>query len=239
MAAVALLRSVASKITRAPPTLNRPLLARGLHGGARLGLRGSLPQPPTSSESRFVLGAAPAAGLRSLTATLPTPHHRLLHERGLRSRSRRSPNSGVFGSTPPPNSRTDIIRTTITKATNGFVAVTLLVVVIYMYGRLLPALDRLGDKFDALKREKSNLIDILTQAIEAMELLLPEVNDKEPVGETGKGVVDNLEEAHRHFKELEAAIKNIEAEIPELKDLQAKITKLKTELESVHSKRKV
>ncbi|CAO1946058.1 unnamed protein product [Urochloa humidicola] len=67
------------------------------------------------------------------------------------------------------------IRTALTKITNGFVYATLLITVIYMYGRMLPALDSLGDKFKALSRQRSNLIDMLTQAIEAMELLLPEV----------------------------------------------------------------
>ncbi|CAO2178179.1 unnamed protein product [Urochloa humidicola] len=112
-----------------------------------------------------------------------------------------------------------------------------------MYDRMLPALDSLGVKFEALSRDRSNLIDMLTQAIEAMELLPVCVqhgcDNKEPVGETGKGMVDNLEEAHRHFKELEAAIKDREAEIPEIKNLQSKVTKLKIALESVRSERKV
>ncbi|CAN6232107.1 unnamed protein product [Urochloa humidicola] len=238
MAAAALLRSVASKMARAPPMHSRPLLARGLHGGARFELGGSLPQPPNSNEqlrgSRFVFGAAAAAGLRPFTTKfarpLPTPHHGLFLERGLHSRT--SPNSGVFGSTPPPpppNSKTDM-RTTLNKAGIGFACVTLLVIMIYMYARLLPALDGLRDKFEALSRERSNLKHILTHAIEAMELLAEG-------GETGNGMVGNIDEAHRHFKELEDAIKDMEAEIPD--DLQAEMAKLKIALEKVRSQRKV
>jgi len=51
MAAVALLRSVASKMARAPPMHRRPLLARGLHAGARSEAAASgYTLPPASNE---------------------------------------------------------------------------------------------------------------------------------------------------------------------------------------------
>jgi len=51
MAAVALLRSVASEMARAPPMHHRPLLARGLHAGARSEAGASgYTLPPASNE---------------------------------------------------------------------------------------------------------------------------------------------------------------------------------------------
>ncbi|KAG2662363.1 hypothetical protein PVAP13_1KG524808 [Panicum virgatum] len=76
MAAVALLRSVASKMARAPPMHRRPLLARGLHAGARSEAAASgYALPPASNEQ---------ARLRSVLTKLaraPPPRHRLLPRR--------------------------------------------------------------------------------------------------------------------------------------------------------------
>ncbi|CAN6295805.1 unnamed protein product [Urochloa humidicola] len=253
MAAAALLRSVASKIARAPQTHHRPLLARGFHGGARSG--NSLPSPPTSNEQgrghRFVVRMAAASSLRSLATKLavqpPPPHHRLLHQRGLHSRT--SPNSGASGYTPEPSSKMDF-RTTFAKAATGVVNVTLFGSVIYVCGRLVHVLYKLGDKLEARSRERLKVNGILTETVEAIEHILSEDLSTTTISEDqsmqslghgkqpGKERVSGLEKAHGHL-ELEAAVNILQAEIDELKNLTAEISKRRIELESARSEGKV
>ncbi|CAN6295807.1 unnamed protein product [Urochloa humidicola] len=187
MAAAALLRSVASKIARAPQTHHRPLLARGFHGGARSG--NSLPSPPTSNED---------------------------------------------------------FRTTFAKATTGVVYVTLFGSVIYVCGRLVHVLYKLGDKLEARSRERLKVNGILTETVEAIEHILSEDLSTTTISEDqsmqslghgkqpGKERVSGLEEAHGHL-ELEAAVNILQAEIDELKNLTAEISKRRIELESARS----
>ncbi|CAN6295804.1 unnamed protein product [Urochloa humidicola] len=271
MAAAALLRSVASKIARAPQTHHRPLLARGFHGGARSG--NSLPSPPTSNEQgrghRFVVRMAAASSLRSLATKLavqpPPPHHRLLHQRGLHSRT--SPNSGASGYTPEPSSKMDFrttfakafdtilcfrqdFRTTFAKAATGVVNVTLFGSVIYVCGRLVHVLYKLGDKLEARSRERLKVNGILTETVEAIEHILSEDLSTTTISEDqsmqslghgkqpGKERVSGLEKAHGHL-ELEAAVNILQAEIDELKNLTAEISKRRIELESARSEGKV
>ncbi|CAN6295806.1 unnamed protein product [Urochloa humidicola] len=198
MAAAALLRSVASKIARAPQTHHRPLLARGFHGGARSG--NSLPSPPTSNEV-----CTCTASLQSLD-----------------------------------------FRTTFAKATTGVVYVTLFGSVIYVCGRLVHVLYKLGDKLEARSRERLKVNGILTETVEAIEHILSEDLSTTTISEDqsmqslghgkqpGKERVSGLEEAHGHL-ELEAAVNILQAEIDELKNLTAEISKRRIELESARS----
>ncbi|CAL4904516.1 unnamed protein product [Urochloa decumbens] len=146
MAMAALLRSLATKVARAPPTL----LARGLHGGARSGTR-----------------------------------HRLLPRRGLHS----LPNAAAT----PPASEMDLVP----KIRAGVAHVTLFGTLVYMYGSVLPRLDRLQANLEARNRAELEAALLIDEAIQALELLLEELastnvpqdsgHGKQPVGETGKG----------------------------------------------------
>ncbi|CAL4989903.1 unnamed protein product [Urochloa decumbens] len=254
MAAAALLRSVAKKIARAPL---RPLLARGFHGGARSGPGCSLP-PPTSNEGgRFVVAAAAApAGLRSAAglpslatkmAPAPPPHHRLLHERGLYSRS--SPNAGgSSGSTPPPAIKDLQIRLSLARAAVGVAGITLSGTLVYMYFWLLPELE---DHYRrcAIKKQESELIHLLAEDAPANASLCkerqgPNQPNVATVKETSeedeavkaysvmKGLGAGMKDFQADVKELEAGIKDLQA------DIQANIAGLKIASEWTRSKGK-
>ncbi|TKW06988.1 hypothetical protein SEVIR_7G277600v4 [Setaria viridis] len=104
---------------------------------------------------------------------------------------------------------------------------------IYMYGWMTPRLER------KVKERTSLMNDCLTQAIEAAELLLADLDvssaqssglgKQQPDGMTGNRTsVDKLEEA----KELETPTEHYQAEITQLNELEAEISRLQIALES-------
>ncbi|CAL4897151.1 unnamed protein product [Urochloa decumbens] len=149
MAMAAHLRSLATKVTRAPPTL----LARFAHSG---------------------------------------PGDRLLPRRGLHS----LPNAAAT----PPASKMDLV-TALPKIRAGVAYVTLFGTVVYLYGSVLPRLDRIQANLEARNRADLEAGLVLDEAIQTLELLLEELastnvpkdsavhagHGKQPVGETGKG----------------------------------------------------